>query len=71
MPGPGLRLLTVGHGTASSGELAGLLQTAGVRLLADVRERAALWSREPVPSVRLARLTRPQAAVSAAWPDAP
>lgn len=35
--GPGLRLLTVGHGTASRGRFTRLLRTVGVQLVVDVR----------------------------------
>lgn len=58
---PELRLLTVGHGTASAAELAGLLQAAGVRLLVNVRSapgsrRSPQFRRPGWPE--LARLTR-------------
>lgn len=53
VPGSGLRLLTVGHGTATAEELAGLLQGAGVEVVVDVR--SAPGSRR-FPQVRRAEL---------------
>lgn len=60
------RLLTCGHGTASSGELAGLLTTAGVRLVVDVR--SAPGSRQ-FPQFRRAELEAwlPAAGIGYRW----
>lgn len=65
-PPPGVRLLTVGHGTAGAGEFADLLRGAGVELLVDVR--TAPGSRR-LPHFRLAEMARwlPEAGVRYRW----